>query len=502
MIVQSNPGLELVNLGKNRFTGSIPEHLCELLSLQLLDLSNNKFPGILPKCLGNLIQLYVMDLSNNTMMGDVPNSLGSVSYLQSLHLQNNKFEGNLPVALQNLTSLVTFDLGNNMLTGNIPSWFGKKLSNLNILNLRSNKFMGKIPLELCQNNALQHLNLANNSIIGMIPRCFYNLTGMINTSVTFEDNPTGYEENIEAYIKGIQLKYTKTLRFLISIDLSSNKIIGEIPDALMNLASLTNLNLSRNLLSGHIPTSIGNLKSMESLDFSMNELSGRIPPSLASLNFLSYLNLSFSKLSGPIPDGNQLQTLGDPSAIYEGNNELCGPTLSRRCEGKNLSHTHVGDGEDEDLWLYTSIGLGFVVGFMGLIGSLYFKKEWRIAYFESIENVYRKCLHMACGITSSDSRTNKEESFLVSCLYKEEKRCWQWRRATQTHRVTDYMCKQTPNTYNLDKNKKAIRKQYQQNHPLVMIGDEKSLENAGNHHAPITHIRNENGGPEIQKRTN
>nr|XP_043614497.1 receptor-like protein EIX2 [Erigeron canadensis] len=388
IIAQSKPGLEIFNLGKNSFSGSVPSHLCKLLSIRILDLSNNNLSGFLPKCLGNLIQLLVMDLTNNTIMGYVPNSLGSLSYFQSLHLNNNKFEGNLPVALQNLTSLVTFDLGNNLLTGNIPSWIGKRLSKLRILNLQSNKFMGEIPRELCQINDLQHLNLANNSLTGNIPHCFCYLTGMMRSEFNFTYDNYGYTENIEGYIKGIELKYTKTIKFFVSLDLSSNKINGEIPDVLMNLISLTNLNLSRNLLSGHIPERIGNLKALESLDLSTNKLSGRIPPSLASLNYLSYVNLSFNKLFGPIPVGNQFNTFNDPT-MYEGNNGLCGKPLPRNCKGSN---THVGDGKSKDSshglsWFYTGMVSGFVIGFMGLIGSLHFIRIWRITYFETIENV-------------------------------------------------------------------------------------------------------------------
>nr|XP_043634633.1 receptor-like protein EIX2 [Erigeron canadensis] len=385
------PGTYYVNFGKNRFSGSVPTQLCELSGIKELDLSNNNFSGVLPKCLGNLIQLRVIDLTNNTITGDIPNSLGFLSYLRSLHMRNNQFEGNIPTALQNLTSLVTCDLGHNLLTGYIPSWIGKKLLKLKILNLQSNNFMGNIPSELCQNNVLQHLNLANNNITGMIPHCIYKLTGMIVTGVDFQYNGTVYEENVETYIKGIELKYTKTLKYLTSLDLSSNKIIGEIPDILMNLTALNNLNLSRNLLSGQIPSMIGNLKKLESLDFSMNLLSGRIPPSLATLNFLSYLNVSFNNLSGEIPFGNQLQTLGDPSSIYMGNNELCGPTLLRSCK-KNLSDPHINEEEGtddiEDLWLLIAIVSGFFAGFMGSISSLYFIKEWRVAYYEIIENVY------------------------------------------------------------------------------------------------------------------
>ncbi|KAL8258069.1 hypothetical protein R6Q59_030110 [Mikania micrantha] len=360
-----NLSLHVVNLSKNRFTGNIPVDLCEVPNIKLLDLSQNKLSGRLPECLGNLSGLLAMDLSKNTIIGVVPSSLGSLTQLTTLHLHNNRLEGNLPLSLQNLTRLVTMDIGYNFLEGNIPFWIGENLLKLIILNLQSNKFTGKIPLHFCQLNALRYLNLAQNNIIGTIPPCFANLSGMITDQGSIEYNINyNYEENIRVSIKGIQLVYTKTINFLISLDLSSNNITGEIPDALMNLVGLKNLNLSRNQLKGRVPMRIGNLNQMESLDLSMNMLSGQIPQSLTTLNFLGYLNMSFNNLSGPIPIGNQLQTLADPS-VFQGNDELCGPPLSRSCTEDISSYNHVvkveAQDEDEDFWLY--IGMGAAVVF-------------------------------------------------------------------------------------------------------------------------------------------
>ncbi|KAL8258073.1 hypothetical protein R6Q59_030114 [Mikania micrantha] len=369
-----NLTLETVNLSKNRFTGNIPEDLCNLSNITVLDLSQNKLSGRLPECLGNLSSLVAMDLSNNTITGVVPSSLGSLTQLLTLHLHNNRLEGNLPLSLQNLTRLVTMDIGYNFL-------------------------VGEIPLHFCQLNALQYLNLAQNNIIGTIPPCVANLSGMITDQGSIELYINYYyEENIQASIKGNQLVYTKTINFLTSLDISSNTIIGEIPDALMNLVGLKNLNLSRNQLKGHVPMRIGNLNQMESLDLSMNMFSGQIPQSLTTLNFLGYLNLSFNNLSGPIPIGNHLQTLVDPS-VFQGNDGLCGPPLSRSCKGDNSSYDHVGkvEAQDEDFWFYIGMGAGFVVGFIGLLGSLHFIRSWRVAYFEMLENFYTSILvNIAC----------------------------------------------------------------------------------------------------------
>ncbi|KAI3754580.1 hypothetical protein L1987_54367 [Smallanthus sonchifolius] len=386
-----NPNLEVVNLSKNHFNGSIPVHFCKVHSIWVLDLSQNNFSGRLPRCLGNLTNLEAMDVANNTITGPVPCSLGYLTQLRSLDLQNNIFDGSLPLSLQNLTGLVTMDLGNNYLVGSVPFWIGESLSSLKFLNLQSNKLTGMIPLHLCQLNALQYLSLAHNNITGMIPRCFGNLIAMIRISTSYA-NDKDYVENILASMKGRQLLYTKTIKFLTSIDLSNNNIVGEIPDILMNLVGLNNLNLSRNLITGQIPMMIGDLKQLESLDLSMNMLLGRIPQSLTSLTFLSSLNLSFNKLSGPIPVGNQIQTLDDMS-IYKGNNGLCGPPISRSCKGNDVTYNHINEDEGQDdtegLWFYAGMGLGFAVGLVGLLGSLHFMRRWRVAYFEMLEIVFR-----------------------------------------------------------------------------------------------------------------
>ncbi|MFS7975565.1 putative transferase [Helianthus anomalus] len=138
------------------------------------------------------------------------------------------------------------------------------------------------------------------------------------------------EEGLVQVMKGSPLEYTNTWSFVTNMDLSSNKLVGDIPVELTTLSELVGLNLANNHLSGCIPDHIGNMKAFNSLDLSGNELGGMIPPSIAALTFLSYLNLSNNNLSGQIPTGNQLQTLIDPS-IYVGNKDLCGPPLPKNC---------------------------------------------------------------------------------------------------------------------------------------------------------------------------
>ncbi|KAJ9130956.1 hypothetical protein P3X46_033920 [Hevea brasiliensis] len=401
------PNLRFLSLSNNYLNGTIPTSLCGLESLEILHLSKNHLSGRIPSCWGNLKYLSVIDLSNNMLSGHVPMSLGSQKFLVSLHLQNNNLQGNILMSLRQLESLETLDLSMNAFDGFIPSWIGESLSLLKVLNVHSNKFEGEIPLQLCSLASLQILNLANNMMTGTIPTCFGGFTAIVmhenrglwdyqvsyNPYVYSEED--SYGENIQAYVKGIELEYTSTIRFLYSIDLSGNNFFGEIPKELMNLSGLQNLNLSRNELDGHIPWNIGKLKSLESLDLSKNDLYGSIPPSISDLNFLSQLNLSFNHLSGRIPLGNQLQTLDDRS-IYIGNNGLCGFPLNNCSEDVDelpKGHEKVGNTSKDDsdvLWFYSGLGMGFVAGFVGVCSVLYFKDSWRYACFQLVDRVYDK----------------------------------------------------------------------------------------------------------------
>ena len=106
------------------------------------------------------------------------------------------------------------------------------------------------------------------------------------------------------------------------LNLTGNKLSGEIPPELGNLASLSLLILHDNQLSGEIPPELGNLASLQRLYLYINQLSGEIPPELGNLASLSLLILSVNQLSGEIPP--ELGNLASLLTLQLNTNQLSG----------------------------------------------------------------------------------------------------------------------------------------------------------------------------------
>ncbi|KAK9154403.1 hypothetical protein Sjap_001883 [Stephania japonica] len=108
------------------------------------------------------------------------------------------------------------------------------------------------------------------------------------------------------------------------MNVSNNKLRGEIPNALGKCLSLQQLSLMGNSFQGSIPPSFSSLQGLKFLDLSQNNFSGEIPMFLQNLSSFSlqYLNLSFNNFEGAMPTQGIFQNASAFSIL--GNKKLCG----------------------------------------------------------------------------------------------------------------------------------------------------------------------------------
>lgn len=110
---------------------------------------------------------------------------------------------------------------------------------------------------------------------------------------------------------------------LVSLNLISNDLEGEIPSSISNLGTLRELNLSYNYgIVGLLPLEIGNMSSLKVLHLYSAGIHGPIPESLSRLGNLEELWLNGNRLSGSIPAG--LGRLPRLRELYLNANELVG----------------------------------------------------------------------------------------------------------------------------------------------------------------------------------
>ncbi|GMH28642.1 hypothetical protein Nepgr_030485 [Nepenthes gracilis] len=369
-----------LNLSNNKIHGDIPKwaKTSGKDSLAYLDLSDNFLIGGLDLQWKQLRDhLLVLDLKSNKLHGTLPSTFGKYCSLQTLALNGNQLGGQLLPSLLSCQGLEVLDVENNNFKGTFPYWLGS-LPELQVLILHSNNFHGNVGTSNGKHlfSKLRIFDISNNSFNGTLPssflRCF---KAMMNSTENREElqylGESYYNDSIILNMKGYYHEFVRILTLIATIDVSNNKLKGEIPEVIGDLVSLRWLNLAHNNFIGRIPPSLASLRELESLDLSSNKLVGQIPKELTSLTSLEFFNVSQNRLVGPIPHGQQFDTFENNS--YLGNLGLCGNPLSKKC-GDNEAPlqpppTMVQDGNDSKIkgtfgWAIVGIryGCGMTIG--------------------------------------------------------------------------------------------------------------------------------------------
>ncbi|KAK3439596.1 hypothetical protein EUGRSUZ_C04078 [Eucalyptus grandis] len=278
--------------------------------LKSLDLSSNYLGGwIAPKGgFSNLMELtslsHVCMLFNTytyfyftrsqynseSQLAMLVDKLGGFSNLKELDISDNPVDdvGTVVRALGALSSLKILSLRYNTIEGTITTqgYLGP-LTSLRLLSSYNTNLSGKLlDQSLCNLIKLEELDLSINGITGRLPTCWRNMTSI--RILFLEDNE--FTDNFAS----------SPLTSLTSLELLS--ISGELTtEFCLNVPNLYNLNLSANKLEGDIPSELGSIKSLLFLDLSHNNFSGKLPIQLLDSNSSLYrLNVAYNNLQGEI----------------------------------------------------------------------------------------------------------------------------------------------------------------------------------------------------------
>ncbi|CAM0953544.1 unnamed protein product [Alopecurus aequalis] len=265
--------LQVLYLGNNNLTGSLPARLRHFSNLHIIALRKNKLSGEIPIGTWEHTNLRVLLLGSNNLHGTITDDhfLFGGMQLETLDISSNQLVGPIPTLPKNLSYL---NLSGNNLSGALPSDIGAPM--LQVLLIFNNSFSGTIPCSLLQLPNLTFLDLSRNLLNGTLPNCPQGCK--TSTMLNLNNNN----------LSGAFPLFIQRCRELQFLDLAYNKFSGSLPTWIdSKLPELTLLRLRSNLFSGGIPRQLTRMKGLQYLDIACNNIAGSIPQSLKNLTAMT-----------------------------------------------------------------------------------------------------------------------------------------------------------------------------------------------------------------------
>ena len=167
-----------------------------------------------------------------------------LSSLRELWIGNNRLDGNVSDSIGSLSQLEDLEVGGNSLQGVMSEAHFSNLSKLTILDLTENSLALKFESNWAPTFQLDHIFLSSCNLGPSFPQWLRNQNNFMN------------------------------------LDISNTQISDTIPDWFWNLSNskLELLNLSHNKMSGNLPDFSPKYSNLQIIDLSFNQLEGPLPP--------------------------------------------------------------------------------------------------------------------------------------------------------------------------------------------------------------------------------
>lgn len=309
---------------KTQLTGTIPDEFWQPF-LKDIWLQQNNMEGELSPAIANAKSLERIYLSDNRFSGIIPEEICELENLKELSIENSSFSDNcnsftkLPVNIGNLKKLETLRAHGNSLRGEIPLSLYDCI-NLTYLVLGSSRnqngnynfFDCELPEEFGNLINLEYLSLFSAGIKGKIPNSFNKLKKLSYCDLTGEYDLSGHES---PNILSGPLPNISGMDVLQNFLLNKNYLEGNIPEHYADIPELS-LQAQYNCLSGELSDRILNAKNFSNWSISPQ----RDGYGLTGL----YESTDFSRDGTVIPiqlasegDGINVVVIGDAFADYQ-----------------------------------------------------------------------------------------------------------------------------------------------------------------------------------------
>lgn len=272
--------------------GEIPAPIFALPELRSLNLGWNELSGHIEEFDAASSCLVSVMLTRNKLAGQFPKSFFELTSMVALQIDGNSFAGSVDLSsFSRLRKLSTLILSHNELSimdneGNNSSSFLSGIKNLGVASCN----ITKIPSILTRLSGVIYLDLSCNKISGDIPKLIWERWSSSLLHLNLSHNT----------FTGMQLT-SQVLPFRWSLevlDLSSNRLQGQIP---MPNSSADILDYSHNNFSSILQNFTLYLSRTTYIMMSNNSINGHIPHSVCNSRSLEILDLSYNSFRGKIP---------------------------------------------------------------------------------------------------------------------------------------------------------------------------------------------------------